>query len=96
VSLAGRRVLIVDDNDTNRRVLEEMSHGWGMRPFAVENGRAAMASVEAAWTAGEPYEVVLLDYSWMACRGSWIPSSCSRVFTFRFSSQEKTLDKDSK
>jgi len=61
VALTGRRVLIVDDNDTNRRVLEEMSNGWGMRPVAVESGAAAIASVESAWTAGEPYEVVLLD-----------------------------------
>ncbi len=61
VPLTGRRVLIVDDNDTNRRVLEEMSTGWGMKPVSVESGPAAIASVESAWTAGEPYEVVLLD-----------------------------------
>jgi CheY-like chemotaxis protein len=61
VPLNGRRVLIVDDNDTNRRVLAEMSSGWGMRPVAVDSGTAAIASVESAWTAGEPYEVVLLD-----------------------------------
>ena len=61
VPLPGRRVLIVDDNQTNRRVLEEMSIGWGMRPVAVDGGPAALASVEEAWVAGEPYEVVLLD-----------------------------------
>jgi signal transduction histidine kinase/CheY-like chemotaxis protein len=61
VPLSGRRVLIVDDNDTNRTVLAEMSSGWGMRPVAVDSGTAAIASVESAWTAGEPYEVVLLD-----------------------------------
>jgi signal transduction histidine kinase/DNA-binding response OmpR family regulator len=61
VPLTGRRVLIVDDNHTNRRVLEEMSSGWGMRPLSVDSGPAAIASVESAWTAGEPYEVVLLD-----------------------------------
>ncbi len=61
VPLPGRRVLIVDDNQTNRRVLEEMSIGWGMRPVAVDGGPAALASVEDAWIAGEPYEVVLLD-----------------------------------
>jgi two-component system sensor histidine kinase/response regulator len=54
-------VLVVDDNDTNRRVLAEMSSGWGMRPVAVDGGAAAIASVERAWSAGEPYEVVLLD-----------------------------------
>ncbi len=61
IPLAGRRVLIVDDNQTNRRVLEEMSAGWDMRPVSVDSGPAAIASVEAAWSAGEPYEVVLLD-----------------------------------
>jgi signal transduction histidine kinase/DNA-binding response OmpR family regulator len=61
VSLQGRRVLIIDDNDTNRLVLEEMAAGWGMRPAAVESGKAALVKVEEAWSAGEPYEVVLLD-----------------------------------
>ncbi len=61
VALSGRRVLIVDDNDTNRHVLAEMSSGWGMRAVAVDSGAAAIASVESAWSAGEPYEVVLLD-----------------------------------
>jgi signal transduction histidine kinase/DNA-binding response OmpR family regulator len=61
VALEGRRVLIVDDNATNRLVLEEMSNAWGMRSKVVEDGTSALASVESAWTAGEPYEVVLLD-----------------------------------
>jgi two-component system, sensor histidine kinase and response regulator len=61
VALAGRRALIVDDNATNRRVLEELGAGWGLRTTSVDGGPAALASVEAAWAAGEPYEVVLLD-----------------------------------
>ena len=61
IALAGRRALIVDDNATNRRVLEELGAGWGLRTTSVDSGPAALASVEAAWTAGEPYEVVLLD-----------------------------------
>jgi signal transduction histidine kinase/DNA-binding response OmpR family regulator len=61
VALDGRRVLIVDDNATNRHVLEEMAIGWHMRPVCVEDGPRALASVEDAWAGGEPFEVVLLD-----------------------------------
>jgi signal transduction histidine kinase/DNA-binding NarL/FixJ family response regulator len=61
VPLAGRRVLIVDDNATNRLVLEEMAVAWGMRPFMAETGPEALACLEEAWAGGEPFEVVLLD-----------------------------------
>src|SRR6202049_4689788 len=36
--LKGLSVLVVDDNETNRRIVCEMTRGWGMRPTAVENG----------------------------------------------------------
>jgi signal transduction histidine kinase/CheY-like chemotaxis protein len=61
VPLEGRRVLIVDDNATNRLVLEEMSTSWGMQPFTAESGAEALACLEEAWAGGEPFEVVLLD-----------------------------------
>ena len=61
VGLDGRRVLIVDDNDTNRHVLEEMAHSWKMRPVCVDSGPDALARLEEAWAGGEPFEVVLLD-----------------------------------
>jgi signal transduction histidine kinase/DNA-binding response OmpR family regulator len=61
VPLDGRRVLIVDDNATNRLVLEEMAAGWGMQPFTAEGGAEALACLEEAWAGGEPFEVVLLD-----------------------------------
>jgi acetyl-CoA/propionyl-CoA carboxylase biotin carboxyl carrier protein len=41
-------VLIVDDNATNRRILQEMLTSWGMRPTAVEGGREAMEALERA------------------------------------------------
>jgi PAS domain S-box-containing protein len=60
-SLEGLPVLVVDDNGTNRRILEEMLAGWGMRPRSVPGGREALAALAEAAVAGEPYPLMLLD-----------------------------------
>jgi len=54
-------ILVVDDNATNRRILDELLTHWGMKPTVVEGGRAALAAVKQASDAGEPYPLVLLD-----------------------------------
>ena len=61
VELNGMRALIVDDNETNRRILQEFLSGWGMRVNTVESGAAAIAALEGATTAGAPYRLILLD-----------------------------------
>jgi len=54
-------VLIVDDNATNRRILEEVITNWHMRPVAVEGGASALATLEKSVRADQPFAVVLLD-----------------------------------
>jgi hypothetical protein len=54
-------VLIVDDNSTNLRVLEEMLGNWRMRPTTVSSGAAALAALAAADKAGTPFALALLD-----------------------------------
>ncbi len=54
-------VLIIDDNSTNRRILRDMLHNWGMKPTDVEGGDAGLAALSRAATAGEPFSLVLLD-----------------------------------
>ncbi len=54
-------VLIVDDNATNRRILEEWLRGWRMDPAAVGDGLAALDALWGAVAAGRPFELVLLD-----------------------------------
>jgi CheY-like chemotaxis protein len=54
-------VLVVDDNATNRRILEEMLAHWDLKPTAVDSGCAALAALERAHQAGQPFSLVLLD-----------------------------------
>jgi CheY-like chemotaxis protein len=54
-------VLVVDDNATNRRILEEMLRNWRCRPTVVEGGRQALAAMHQATHLGNPFPLVLLD-----------------------------------
>jgi PAS domain S-box-containing protein len=55
------RVLVVDDNATNRRILEEMLINWRMKPLSVDSARAALAALRDAAAAGDPFRLVLSD-----------------------------------
>ncbi len=59
--LRGVHTLVVDDNDTNRRVLTELLAHWGMTATAVGSGREAMEELQQALHRGEPFTLVLLD-----------------------------------
>jgi two-component system sensor histidine kinase/response regulator len=59
--LCGLRVLVVDDNATNRRILEEQLIGWRMRPMLAAGGRAALVALRLAKDAGTPFPLVLTD-----------------------------------
>jgi len=60
-SLQGLAVLIVDDNATNRRLLEEHLLSWGMNPTTVESGAEALKALSAAEESGSPFKLALLD-----------------------------------
>jgi PAS domain S-box-containing protein len=59
--LADLRVLVVDDNETNRRILVEWLQSWRMRPTAVVDAPAAIRELARAHDAGTPFALVLLD-----------------------------------
>ncbi len=61
VLLRGLRVLVVDDNPTNRHILEQWLRDWQMDPTAVGDGLAAMGALWDAASLGQPYPLVLLD-----------------------------------
>jgi len=60
--LSGLRVLIVDDNEVNRRVVHEQVVSWGMRNGSLGDSPRALDELQAAMAAGDPYHFVILDH----------------------------------
>ncbi len=59
--LSGKVVLIVDDNETNRRILETMLSHWGMKVLAADSGPKALSALDRSMNAGQPISVVITD-----------------------------------
>jgi CheY-like chemotaxis protein len=59
--LDGVRVLVVDDNATNRQVLEQYLTAWALEPTCVGHAEAALAELSGALRGGRPYDVLVLD-----------------------------------
>ncbi|MGH7219923.1 MAG: response regulator, partial [Nitrospiraceae bacterium] len=60
-SLQGRRLCIVDDNATNRRILEQYALHWGLQSASASDGHQALALLKDAVTRGEPFDLAILD-----------------------------------
>ena len=61
-TLEGLRVLIVDDNRVNRRVIHQHICSWGMRNGSYASAEEALAAVLEARASGDPYHIVIADY----------------------------------
>ncbi len=61
-NLLGMRLLIVDDNATNRDILTSQVRSWGVTSVAVESGAQALDLLRKSAAEGVPYDVVLLDW----------------------------------
>ncbi|MCA1793109.1 MAG: response regulator [Desulfobacteraceae bacterium] len=60
-SINGVRILIVDDNATNREILRLQFTAWGARSDEAADGRTGLGLMHQAMTAGDPYAVAVLD-----------------------------------
>jgi PAS domain S-box-containing protein len=58
---SGLKVLVVDDNATNRKILQDMLINWGMVPKLAESGTLAIAELRAAATSKEKYGLIISD-----------------------------------
>ncbi len=59
--LAGHRVLVVDDNETNRYILHCQLEAWGVDDVGVAGGADALATLRAAAAHGPPFHLAILD-----------------------------------
>jgi signal transduction histidine kinase/CheY-like chemotaxis protein len=60
-SLSGTAIAVVDDNRTNRTILERYLGSWGMRDRAFESGRQALDVLREAAQSDDPFEVAIVD-----------------------------------
>jgi two-component system sensor histidine kinase/response regulator len=59
--LAGTRVLIIDDNESTRRILREMVEAWDMKASIADSAETAMQQLQAASAAGEGFQLLIID-----------------------------------
>jgi signal transduction histidine kinase/DNA-binding response OmpR family regulator/HPt (histidine-containing phosphotransfer) domain-containing protein len=69
-SLKGQRVLVVDDNATNRKVLMGQLLLCGVEPVSASSADEALALMRQASAAGRPYDAALLDHLMPDCDGA--------------------------
>ncbi len=55
------RVLVVDDNQANRRILKQMLESWEVASTAIADGSTALKELAEAQQAGQPYGLILTD-----------------------------------
>jgi signal transduction histidine kinase/DNA-binding response OmpR family regulator len=60
--LNGLRVLIVDDNEVNRRIVQEQVTSWGLRNDSFAGGEQALEALREARERGDPYDFVIADF----------------------------------
>jgi two-component system sensor histidine kinase/response regulator len=60
-NLHGLRVLVVDDNETNRKILHHQITSWGMKNSSAKDGVEALELLREAAARGEPFDLAVLD-----------------------------------
>ena len=81
LSLKGTRLLVVDDNDTCRKVLSQQCSSWGMEVSAVASGKEALALLRTKAHLNEYFDVVLLDQDMPGMTGMQLASKIKEDFS---------------
>lgn len=79
-SIRGARILVVDDNATNRRILREQLKSWGCTPVEATGGAEALSLVDGA---SEPFALVLMDLQMPDMDGEQVTASLKAIPAYR-------------
>jgi signal transduction histidine kinase/DNA-binding response OmpR family regulator len=63
IDLNGAKVLIADDNKTNRLILQNAVSDWGGLPAEANDGKRCLDEIRRREESGDPYKLILLDYN---------------------------------
>jgi PAS domain S-box-containing protein len=76
--LPGMRVLVVDDNATNRLILTSQLTSWRLQPEAAENAESALAQMRRRATEGRPFDIAVVDMCMPTTDGLQLAQAISR------------------
>jgi two-component system sensor histidine kinase/response regulator len=76
--IVGTKVLVVDDNATNRRILDEVLQNWGLQPVGVAAAEEALSLLRDAVKSGAPFPIVLSDVNMPVVDGFELVERCRR------------------
>ncbi len=68
-NLTGMKVLVVDDNGTNREILEKQLSSWGIKSRSAEGGKEALSILVSEMSQGDPFDIAILDYNMPSING---------------------------
>jgi two-component system, sensor histidine kinase RetS len=80
-SLRGKRMLVVDDNQTCRKVIQQQASAWGMLVSAAHSGNEALAMIRARHNLGESFDIVIADHDMPGMNGLQLCGKISEEFT---------------
>ena len=79
----GMAVLVVDDNKTNRLILQEMLSSRGLKLTLADSGKTALVALQAVKDAGKPYSLILVDAHMPEMDGFTLAEQIIRMKEFR-------------
>lgn len=82
-ALHGLKVLVVDDNPTNRAILREMLQSWRMRPEEAGSGSEALNKIQSAEARQESFDLFLIDLSMPEMDGFTLIENIKKIDTCR-------------
>jgi CheY-like chemotaxis protein/signal transduction histidine kinase len=80
-SLRSKRMLVVDDNQTCRKVIQQQATAWGMLVSGAHSGNEALAMIRARHNLGESFDIVIADHDMPGMNGLQLCGKISEEFT---------------